>query len=136
MTVDKNLIRGDSRNLDFFASLPQATPDSPITAIDLTGARVVFTVKLTREDGTSVHADPPVIVKTSDDAGEIEISDQTGALVGQGVVHLLPGDTKFLEPGVYVYDVRVYLAGQAMTVVRGRIYLEGDVGSAEDMTRP
>lgn len=131
-TVDKEIVRGDSRTMDIFVAIAQETPQDPSGGVDLTGATIIFTMKKWRTDGKPVHADPPSIRKTSEDSSEIEI---TGA-AGEAVLYLRPEDTKWLDPGTYVYDVKVHLAGEVFTVQMGRIYLVAGVGSAEDTTTP
>ncbi len=140
VTVDKNLVRGDDRELDLFVTEPAATLAEELnpTPVSLDGARVTFTVKRLRANGRSVHADVVVLRKTSDDTLEIELSDQNlPETVGRAVIHLTAADTKFLEPGVYGYDVQVLTAlNKTHTVARGRLYLLGDITAAEDGTVP
>ncbi len=139
-SADKNLVRGDDRDYDLFVIEPAKTPEqerSPVP-IDLTGALITYTLKRLRDSGRSVHADPVVVRKTSLDTLEVEISDQTmPATKGRAVVHLTSADTRFLEPGVYGYDVQVKTAANKVyTVARGRLYLAGDITAAEDSTVP
>ena len=135
---DKNLVRGDDRDYDLYVVAPAASPAAQAQAIDLTGAELIYTLKLLRPDGKSVHADPVVVRKTSGDTAEIEILDQTQAATkGRATIHLMGADTKFLVPGVYGYDVQVRTAANKVyTVARGRLYLAGDVTAAEDGTSP
>lgn len=137
---DKKLVRGDDRDYELFIRQPARTPaeeQSP-TPIDLTGSLVTYTVKRLRDDGRSVHAAPVVIRKTSDDTAEIELADQTqDATRGRAVIHVTGADTRFMEPGVYGYDVQVRTAANKVyTVARGRLYLAGDITAAEDGTVP
>lgn len=137
---DKNLVRGDDRDIDLFIKEPAMTPEqerSPV-AVDLTGSFITYTLKRLRDNGRSVHADPVVVRKTTEDTLEIEISDQTvPATRGRAVIHLMGSDTRFLEPGVYGYDVQLRTAANKVyTVARGRLYLAGDITAAEDGTVP
>lgn len=134
--VDKDLVRGDDLDIELVVTEPADTPqeEQAPTPVDLTGSLLQFTVKKTRADGASVHADPVVIYKSSDDISEIEVVDAAG---GKAVIHLLAADTKFLAPGIYVYDIRVRTAANKnYTLARGRLYLLGDVTAAEDTTVP
>lgn len=131
-SVDKELVRGDDRDLPLVFAGPRPNPQTAGTPINLTGALITFTAKLIRANGAGVHADAPSIRKTSDDTAEIEVMD---AVNGVAVVHLVGADTRFLPPGVYAYDVQLRLStGQTYTTRRGKIYLVGDVSSAEDIT--
>lgn len=135
---DKNLVRGDDRDYDIFVQRPASSPADLAQAIDLTGSLLTYTLKRLRPDGGAVYADAVVVVKTSDDTEQIEISDQTqDATKGRAVVHLLAADTRFLVPGVYGYDVQLKTAANKVyTVARGRLYLTGDITAAEDGTVP
>ena len=130
--ADKDLVRGDDRDIPLVFQEPAPNPQTPGPPIPLTGASITFTAKRERVDGSSVHADAPAIRKTSDDSLEISITDADN---GKAMLHILGDDTKFLSPGVYVYDVQLRTAaGKTYTTGRGRIYLSGDVSSAEDLT--
>lgn len=139
-SADKKLVRGDDRDYDLFVRQPARTPaeEAAPVAVDLTGCLVTYTLKRLRDDGRSVHAAPWVVRKTSDDTAEVEIADQTQeATRGHATVHLMGADTRFLEPGVYGYDVQVRTAANKVyTVARGRVYLSGDITAAEDGTVP
>ena len=81
----------------------------------------------------------PTVEKTSDDLTQIEILDQTvdSETEGQLIIKMVPEDTRYLDPGIYVYDVQVTTAtGEVYTVTRGRIFLKADASSAEDLTPP
>jgi len=88
--------------------------------IDLTGAGVIFTVKKTKTT-------PAVSVqRRSPDAGgsinEIEILDQVTS-PGQCYVKIIPANTRDLDAGDYVYDVKVIIGGQEKTVVDSKFTL-------------
>lgn len=135
---DKNLVRGDSRRyrITVREKTTGANPDP--ARIDLTGSSLKFTMKREPEQRVLQPTAAPVVVKDSDDLTQIEISDQTlAATLGQAVIKLRPDDTRFLDPGSYVYDVQMTTAaGDVYTVARGRIFLLADATSAEDMTPP
>lgn len=84
------IVRGASKKL---ALTVQDENDSPV---DLTGSRLVFTLK------TSLASEHPLLVKTSDDDSQILITSPTAGLAE---VYILPADTKGLEPGQYVFDI-------------------------------
>lgn len=66
---------------------------------DLTGARVLFTVK------ASAEAREPLIQKSS------TVTASTAARTGLASILLVPADTRALAPGKYVFDVWVILPG-------------------------
>lgn len=134
LSSEKRLVRGDSRDFDLFVRRPFLTHEDERApeAVDLTNAVITFTMKLLRDDGRSVHAQAPVLVKSSDNTAEIELGSETG----HATLHLEHEDTRFLEPGVYGYDVQVRLGNKYYTVARGRLYLSGDFTAAEDSSVP
>jgi len=71
-------------------------------AVDLTGARVVFSVKCDLSDPT------PLIQKDSQ-VGPTQI-DITHPKEGIAEIKLSPSDTKNMTPGEYIFDVWVVLA--------------------------
>jgi len=76
------------------------TVDSSGAAVDSTGWRAYFTVKV------KVTDDAEVISKDSDVAGEIDfISDALNNLWG---VNLVPDDTKGVATGTYWYDFEIW----------------------------
>lgn len=136
-STDKNLTRGDDRVYELKVQTPAPSPSVPAVPIDLTGARVTFTVKMTRADGKSVHPDTVVIKKTSDDTSEVEILSQVDGDVGRANIFVRAADTQFVQPGVFAYDVQIRTAtSKTYTVARGRLYLVGDITAAEDGTSP
>jgi hypothetical protein len=136
-STDKNLTRGDDRVYELKVQTPSPNPTTPAVPIDLTGARVTFTVKLTRVDGKPVHQDSVVIKKTSDDTSEVEILPQVNGDVGRANIFIRAADTQFVQPGVFAYDIQVRTsASKTYTVARGRLYLVGDITAAEDGTAP
>ncbi len=133
---DIEIIRGDTAHIPISVALPQEDFDVPPTPVNLTNAKLVFTMKLKRPDGAEVFADKPSVRKTSDDTAEIEVFPQSGDSVGLMMIHIRSEDTQFLTPGIYEWDVRMTLNGDKSTVAKGRVFLVGDVGSAEDLTTP
>jgi hypothetical protein len=75
------------------------------TAMDLTGCRVLFTVKKTAEDRS------PLIQKTSAVPEQVQVAGRA-ARMGVATIYLTPPDTAHLEPGKYVFDVWVVLPGE------------------------
>lgn len=136
----KVLVRGDSRDFKLTLTTPPAAGmlDQPAPRLDLTDALLTFTMKKQRVEGQAVHQDPVTISKSSDDTAEIEILDQlVDETKGQCVIHLQPQDTKFLEPGVFRYDVQLRTAsGRIYTVVNDQLFLRDDITSAEEQTPP
>lgn len=77
--------------------------DAEEEVVDLTGARVVFSVKCSLSDPA------PLIQKDSDKGvGEVEIAHP---LTGIAEIKLVPADTRAMTPGEYIFDVWVVLAG-------------------------
>lgn len=137
-TVEKNLVRGDSVSYRVTVR-PPATGDNPVpTAVDLTGSSLRFTMKAEPEEAKLQPPTPPLVVKNSDDASEIEVLDQSNtATRGQFVIKLRGEDTRWLPAGRYVYDVKMFTAtGAQYTVAVGKIFLKAAVGAAEDTTPP
>lgn len=138
-SVDKNLPRGNSRRYRVIVREPDlGESDTDGQPIDLTGSTVVFEVKRQPEPRRLSPTDEVVVRKTSDDANEIEILDQTvETTLGQCVVKLVPADTEFLAPGTYAYSIDVVTGvGERYTVARGRIFLKGPATAAENQTPP
>lgn len=129
------LVRGDDQDYEFTIKEPDNDVNAEPARVDITGANVVFTMKVKRPDTNLVFADHFVVRKTSDDTAEIAIADQTGEHRGEFTVYLMSADTRFVDPGSYVFDVRLRLPnGRQYTVARGDFFLLGDVTSAEDLT--
>lgn len=136
--VEKNLVRGDSVSYRVTVK-PPATGDNPTpAAVDLTGALIRFVMKASPKENKLQPPTPPVVVKTSDDATEIEIMDQDlDVSRGQFLIKLQSQDTKWLPAGTYIYDVKVFpAAGGQYTVTIGKIFLKAASGAAEDLTPP
>jgi hypothetical protein len=137
-TVDKNLVRGDTPVYRVTVK-PPSTGDNPRPEpVDLSGALVRFTVKARPKDSKLQPPTPAVVVKTSDDASEIEILDQSQAETkGQMLIRLRNEDTRWLPAGTYVYDIKIFpAAGGQYTVTMGKIFLKAGSGAAEDLTQP
>lgn len=137
--VDKNLDRGDDVTYRLTVREPKTgtVPDPP--TIDLTGSTIIFEAKKMPEFQRLDPTDPVVVRKTSDNANEIEILDQTEGepTAGQCLIKLLSSDTEFLQPGTYAYSVRVTTAlGLTRTVTKGKIFLKGPASTAENLTPP
>lgn len=136
---DKILPRGDSkRYLVLIREPDRGDDDEDAQPIDLTGATLVFQMKRQPEVRRLSPTDDVVVTKTSDDANEIEILDQTQeATKGYCRVRLVPEDTEFLAPGTYAYSIVVTTGlGDRYTAVRARIFLRGPATAEENFTPP
>lgn len=93
--------RGQSKDIEVVITTPSTDVDNnPITiAYDLTGCTLYFTVKIRSSTTKSL------ISKVSTDPSQIEI--ETPVKLGKAIIHLLPADTKYLEPDAYQFDVWV-----------------------------
>lgn len=134
--VDKELPRGNSRQFLGTVSEPVTGTVPTPPRVDLTGSLVIFEMKKRPEPNNLAPTDAVVVRKTSDDANEIEILDQTvEATKGQYRLKLVPADTEFLAPGLYAYSIDVVTAiGDRYTVSRGRFFLKGPATAAENWT--
>lgn len=137
---DLELDRGNDRDYALRVRRPFANPleERAPNYVDLTGCLLVFTLKRKAALGKSVHTDPWVVRKTSEDSAEIMVPSQaTPENLGRAYVYLEAEDTEFLEPGPYVYDIKVTTPeGRRYTVAKGQFTIIGDVGSSEDRTSP
>lgn len=88
------LIRGSSKTYAL------AVTDKDGDPVDLTGARVIFTVKASFCSDVLIRKDSQV------GASEIEI---TNALGGLADIKISPADTQTMPTGEYLYDVWVVL---------------------------
>jgi hypothetical protein len=73
--------------------------DETDTLVDLTDHGVSFRVKLAVTDAV------PLIAATVGDG--ITLLAQTGDTLGQAEIAIVPADTAAMDPGLYVYEVRV-----------------------------
>lgn len=89
------VIRGSTKSFNMI------TKDEDGNVLDLTGGRVLFTVKRDIEDPT------PLIQKDSRVTGQIVI---TNPRAGSVAIKLVPADTAKLDPRLYLFDVWVVLA--------------------------
>ena len=100
--------RGSSKTLQLTVRNRHRKPQ------DLTGARILFTVKRTLQDSK------PLISKTTDHSSQILF---TNPKVGQAQIFILPEDTQYLEIRDYLFDVWVVLAsGNRYVVVPTSIF--------------
>lgn len=86
------LVRGASKTLKLTVTAPDDTP------FDLTGGKVIFTVK------SRVDDERPILQKTSAVGAEAAIISAKG---GTAEVYIVPVDTKALQVKQYVFDVWV-----------------------------
>ena len=94
--------RGTSKTLELTVT------DSANKAVDLTGARIIFTMKRDSEDQL------PLTQKASDDPLQVELS---APREGKAKIYLLPADTQNLDPKSYIFDVWVILSNGKRYVV-------------------
>ena len=80
-------------------------------AQSLAGCTLHARVKRQLED------DATVMAKVSTDPTEIQILTQSGATLGQALLHSVPVDTQDLDPGTYLLDVWLIDAGGAQVVL-------------------
>lgn len=100
-----DVIRGISRTLVL------TVKDSHGEVVDLTSARVVFTVKCKLSD-----VDPTILKDSDKGITEVEFTDPTK---GEAKIYLQPSDTQNMKPGKYVFDVWVILAAATRHLVVG-----------------
>ena len=102
------IVRGSSKTLLLTVT------DANDRPVDLTGAKVVMTVKRSLEDRD------PLIYKTSDDPNHAVIPNPRD---GQAKIYLLPSDTQRLEVRQYIFDVWVILnSGKRYPVVPPSVF--------------
>lgn len=90
------IYRGASKTFELHVT------DAEETDVDLTGARVIFSVKCDLSDAA------PLIQKDSNaGAGEVDINHPKE---GKAEIKLVPSDTQNMDVGEYVFDVWVVLA--------------------------
>jgi hypothetical protein len=108
------LYKGSDRRLRVYVRDPN------LGFVDLTGGRVIFTVKYSKSE--------VAVVFKKDTA--IPAEGQLGAAKeGEAFFYIVPADTLGLQILQYVYDVRVILAdGMTYTVCEGVINLQEPVG--------
>jgi len=99
--------------------------DSDDDPVDLTDAKLYFTVKTKMSDPDT----SAIFQKKNAAAGggdtEIKVTDATG---GAAEIYVVPADTEDVNPGNYMWDVQVILAnGKTYTVLRGRVTFKEDV---------
>ena len=102
---------GDSRTLVL------RVKNQNYNVVDITGAKIMFTVKKNFYDADSLA----VIQKTTDD--DITITD---AANGVAQIRLTPADTDpatntDLDLTTYVYDIQVQLHGNTFTLITGNL---------------
>jgi hypothetical protein len=84
------------------------------TPLDLTGAKIWFTVKESFNESDA----EALLAYSSDDTSQIEI---TNVLNGEFIVHLKAADTEVMA-GTWSYDIQVKLGtGKIITIARGVI---------------
>jgi hypothetical protein len=99
------VIRGTSRTLALHVT------DVAGDNTDLTGGRVVFTVKCKIEDEQNT-------IQKDSDVGPAEV-EIVAAKEGRAEIKLVPADTRSLSLGKYVFDVWVVLVGGERHLVVG-----------------
>lgn len=105
------IYQGESKDLDLeiVQEVDQVDGTTTEEPVDLTGAKVCFTVKKKVTDPT------PLIAKDSTNALDIEILSPPED--GLAVIHIVNDDTFNLEAGNYVFDVWVSLSNGKKAIV-------------------
>ena len=102
------IIRGASKTLKLTVT------DENNAMVNLTGARVYFTVKISDRDPQ------PLFQKSSNNPAQAEI---TTPREGIALIYLQPSDTQNLDPHEYLFDVWVVLAnGKRYPVVKPSVF--------------
>jgi hypothetical protein len=97
------LVRGTSKTLELIIT------DADGKAVDITGAKIVMSVKVAATDAA------PLIQKSSDSITQAEV---TVPREGKARIYLVPADTQTLAVKSYVFDVWLVLAsGKRFAVV-------------------
>ena len=95
--------RGTSKTLELTVT------DAAGTIVDLSGSKVVFTLK------DDAYNPLPLVQKTTDDPTQAELTEPR---LGKARIYLSPADTQNLDPVTYVYDVWVVLgSGKRYAVI-------------------
>ena len=127
---------GDTIRMEVTIREPKTGSNLSPSPIDLTGSLLIYEAKLQPERRRLHSTDEVVISKTSDDANEIEIYDQTQLVTrGKCQIKIRPEDTNFLKPLAYSHSLRLKTSGgDSYTVMKGQLILEGPATVEENMT--
>lgn len=102
------IIRGTSRTLQLTITDATGKP------VDLTGAKIVMTVKVLATDIN------PLIQKTTDTSSQALI---TVPREGKAEIYLIPADTQTLTIKQYTYDIwLILLSGKRLVVVQPSVF--------------
>jgi hypothetical protein len=102
------IIRGSSKTLKLTVT------DETDAKVNLTGARLYFSVKVSERDPQ------PLFQKSSNNSAQAEI---TVPREGIALIYLQPSDTQNLDPHEYLFDVWVVLAnGKRYPVVKPSVF--------------
>lgn len=112
----------DDRTLSVSVNTDDGTP------VDLTGAKLWFTVK-ERSSDTDLQA---LISKKNLEAGGSDTQIKViSASTGKAEIYIVPADTLSVNPGTYLYDIQVTLANtKTYTITRDKITFKEDVTKA------
>lgn len=112
------MTRGDTHAVNMTFEVPTEEDPKVLEPVDITGATIVFTVRMREMDTT-------IILQKSG----FVVDGPTGKLR----ILVDPVDTQAKDPGSFTYDVEITLAsGARYTLVRDGFILEPDVTHAED----
>ena len=105
------IYQGESKDLDLEIVQEVQQPDETFIeqAVDLTGAKICFTVR------KRLGEIDTLIAKDSTNAIDIEIVAPPED--GMAIIHLLSEDTSLLDPGSYIFDVWVTLSSGKKLIV-------------------
>lgn len=112
------LYQGETKDLDLEIVQCVEQPDGSELEqpVDLTGAKICFTVRKKLGDPTAN------ISKDSDNALEIELLSPFED--GKAIIHIVSADTEHMEPSSYVFDVWVVLSsGKKVPVIEPSEFL-------------
>jgi hypothetical protein len=112
MTINSNIlgvensisvIRGESRVFQLYVeNVPSLDSDSEKGPVNLTGSRIIFTVK-------TCPSAMDVVFRKDSNNGSAEVM-YTAPKAGLAEIYIAPDDTKTLETGSYVFDIWLLLA--------------------------
>lgn len=99
-----SIFKGETKDIELPVTRATKQPDGSFAdlVVDLTSAKITFTMKKTAEDSR------PLIKKTTDDPTEIEVVGDP--VDGEALIHLVPADTLNMEPGDYLFDIWIELS--------------------------
>lgn len=114
--TEMNIFKGDSKNWEV------TVKDGDGTIVDITGAEIVFTVRVNATDST--FSLQKKNLAAGGDATQISMDDPTNGIFR---LHLLPSDTASLRASKYVYDFQLTMGTDVYTILKDNFLLKQDV---------